>query len=131
MSNIKNLQMWKDICTDNRIYISKSLCGLKTTATYVPTNSIIDTKTIGFSPTDGNRLREILYGSHEKRMEAIGNFHPIAIPNGHYLLEIARSRDGMFLVLLLNQFLRLNYEPVTHAFIFEGDEANLVWRLFQ
>ena len=42
MANIKNLQMWNTICVDARISISKSLFGLHTTATYNPTNSVID-----------------------------------------------------------------------------------------
>ena len=42
MANIKNLQMWNTICTDARISISKSMLGLRTTATYIPSNSVID-----------------------------------------------------------------------------------------
>ena len=40
MANIKNLQMWNDICADARISISKSMLGLKTTATYIPTQRV-------------------------------------------------------------------------------------------
>ncbi len=45
MANIKQLQMWNSICADARISISKSLFGLRTTAVYNPTNSVIDAQT--------------------------------------------------------------------------------------
>ena len=46
MANIKTLQMWKDICADARISVSKSMLGRKTTAVYEPTQSVIDAYTI-------------------------------------------------------------------------------------
>lgn len=130
MANIKNLQMWKTICSDSRICISTSFFGLKTTATYLPTNSIIDAYTKEYSPQNGDRLKRILLSPHNNLEDAVGNFHPEAIPNGNYLLEICQSRDKQFAALLLLQYNHLCYEPVTEEIIFEGIEADLICRLF-
>ena len=130
MANIKNLQMWKDICADARIRISKSLFGLKATAVYEPTQSVIDVRTIEYTPQDGDRLRHILSAPREDLAEAIDGFRPKEVPNGNYLLEVARSRDGQFVALLLQQFTRMSYEPVTDTLFFEGDDASIISQLF-
>ena len=74
--NIKNQQMWNTICVDARINISKSLFGLRTTATYNPTNSVIDAKSFEYSPADGERLKRLLETPHDKLTAAIGDFRP-------------------------------------------------------
>ncbi|MBR6121237.1 MAG: hypothetical protein IKQ05_02455 [Prevotella sp.] len=130
MANIKNLQMWNDICADARISISKSMLGLKTTATYIPTQSVIDAHTVEYTPQDGDRIKRILESPVDELAKAIGDFRPQKVPNGNYLLEIARSRDGQFIVLLLQQFTLMNYEPVTKTLFFEGDEAKVISQLF-
>ena len=130
MANIKNLQMWKDICADARIRISKSLFGLKTTAVYEPTQSIIDIRTIEYTPQDGDRLYRILSAPREELAEVIDGFRPKEVPNGNYMLEVARSRDGQFVALLLQQFTRMSYEPVTGTLFFEGDDACIISQLF-
>ncbi len=130
MANIKNLQMWKDICADARIRISKSLFGLKTTAVYEPTQSIIDIRTIEYTPQDGDRLHRILSAPREELAEVIDGFRPKEVPNGNYMLEVARSRDGQFVALLLQQFTRMSYEPVTGTLFFEGDDARIISQLF-
>jgi len=47
-----------------------------------------------------------------------------------YMLEVACSRDGRFVALLLQQFARMSYEPVTDTLFFEGDDAQIVSQLF-
>ena len=130
MANIKNLQMWKDICKDPRVSISKSIWGLKTTATYVPTQSVIDAHIFEYSPEEGKRLRDIMETPVEEMAKSIGDFHPKEVSNGNYMLEVCLSRDGQFAVLLLKQFSRMNYEPVTETLFFEGDVAKAISRLF-
>ena len=130
MANIKNLQMWKDICADARIRISKSLFGLKATAVYKPTQSIIDVRTIEYTPQDGDCLRRILSAPREDLSNAIEGFRPKEVPNGNYMLEVACSRDGQFVALLLQQFTRMSYEPVTDTLFFEGNDAQLISQLF-
>jgi len=130
MANIKNLQMWNDICADARISISKSMLGLKTTAVYVPTQSVIDARTIEYTPQDGDRLRRILSSHKEDLAEAIDGFRPKEVPNGNYMLEVCRSRDGQFVALLLQQFTRMSYEPVTGTLFFEGADAQIISQLF-
>lgn len=130
MANIKNLQMWNDICADARISISKSMLGLKTTATYVPTQSVIDARTIEYTPQDGDQIRRILESSVNELAKAIGDFRPKEVPNGNYMLEVARSRDGQFVALLLQQFTRMSYEPVTKTLFFEGEAAKVISQLF-
>ena len=122
--------MWESICTDARIGISKSLFGLRTTATYRPTNSVIDAYTLEYSPEDGQRIRRILELPREKRAAAIGDFHPRTADYGNYMAEVGMSRDRAFLAVRLYQFQSLNYEAVTDALVFEGNEAATVARLF-
>lgn len=130
MANIKNLQMWNSICADARVSITKSLFGLRTTAFYAPTNSAIDAHTIELSPTDGEHVRRILNAPREDLAQSIGAFRPKPIVNGNYMAEVCVSRDGAFLAVLLQQFVRMGYEPVTDALIFEGDDARTVARMF-
>ena len=130
MANIKNLQMWNDICADARISISKSMLGLKTTATYVPTQSVIDARTIEYTPQDGDQIRRILESPVNELAKAIGDFRPKEVPNGNYMLEVVRSRDGQFAALLLQQFTRMSYEPVTKTLFFEGKAAKVISQLF-
>ena len=131
MANIKNLQMWNDICTDVRIQISKSLFGLKTTATYKPTNSIINVFTLEYSPQDGEHLRNILSAPRATLSSTIGEYRPKSIACGNYMLEVCRSRDDQFVCLLLSQYQNLEYKPVTDTLFFEGDEAKTICQLFQ
>lgn len=130
MANIKNMQMWKDVCADVRISIKTSMLGLKTTAVYVPTQSIIDARTIEYSPQDGDRLRRILSTQKEDLAKAINGFRPKEVSNGNYKLEIIRSRDGQFIALLLQQFLQMSYEPVTSTLFYEGADTQIISQLF-
>ena len=130
MANIKKLQMWKDICADARISVSKSMLGLKTTAVYVPTQCVIDAYTIEYTPQDGDRLYRILSANKEDLAKSIGEFRPKPVANGNYLLEVARSRDNHFVVLLLKQYKQLKYEPVTDTLLVEGVDAQTISQLF-
>ena len=155
MANIKNMQMWNSICADARISISKTLFGLRTTATFSPTNSVIDANTFEYSPADGERLKRILDTPRElmeqreqsragsdsaesrqkssnaqKLSAAIGDFRPKATVNGNYMAEVCASRDGAFLAVQLHQFTRMSYEPVTDVLLFEGDDARMMKQLF-
>ena len=129
MANIKNLQMWNDICADSRIGISKSLFGLKNNVTYVPTQSAIEARTLEFSPEDGEHLKSIIESTNDNIAKAIGNFRPKEVPNGNFLLEVAKSQDAQFVALLLQQFVQLSYEPVTKTLILEGDEAKAISKM--
>ena len=129
MANIKNLQMWNDICADSRISISKSLFGLKTNVIYVPTQSAIGARTLEYSPEDGERLKFIIENTNASMVKAIGNFRPKEVPNGNFLLEVAKSQDEKFVALLLQQFVQLSYEPVTKTLTFEGDEAKAISKM--
>jgi len=130
MANIKNLQMWNDICADARISIRKSFFGLRTTAVYRPTGSIIDARILEFSPADGNHLKQIFYTSGIELDRIIGDFRPKPISNGNYLAEVCTSRDGIFLAVRIYQYSQLNYNPVTDTLIFEGDDARTVGKMF-
>ena len=130
MANIKNLQMWDSICSDNRINIRKSLFGLRTTAVYGPTNSVIDVNTLEYSQEDGKRIKHILDMPQADVDKAIGDFHPKTVDYGNYLAEVCRSRDGRFLAVQLFQFVKLNYEPATEALVFEGEVAEALSKMF-
>lgn len=123
MANMKNLQMWKNICTKPQISINTSMFGLFTNIVYKPTGSKIGARILEFSSADGDQLKKILNSSDEDLAKAIGSFRPKQISNGNYLAEICSSADGAFLAIQLLKFSVLNYEPVTEALIFEGDDA--------
>ena len=122
--------MWKTICADARISVSKSLFGLHTTAVYNPTNSVIDASIIELSPADGELVKRILNSSRENLATTIGNFRTKPIDNGNFMVEVCTSRDGAFIAIQLHQFVRLSYEPVTDVHIFEGDEARVLKKIF-
>ncbi len=122
--------MWNTICADARISISKSLFGLRTTATYTPSNSVIDANTFEYSPADGERLKRLLDMPSEKLATSIGDFRPKPTVNGNYMAEVCISRDGAFLAVQLLQFTQLSYGPVTGVLVFEGDAARSVKQLF-
>ena len=122
--------MWNTICTDAHVSVSKSLFGLRTTATYKPTNSVIEARTIELSREDGERLKNILTGSHKNLAEAIGNFHPEQVSYGNFMAEVCASRDSAFVAVLLLQFQQLSYEAVTDVLIFEGEDAQAVKQMF-
>lgn len=130
MANIKNLQMWHTICSDARISIQKSWFGLSTSATYNKTNSLIAAHIFEYSPEDGEKLKTILESPRGQLDSAIGDFHPKKTVNGNYMVEVCVSQDGEFVAVLVNQFIRLGYEPVSDVLIFEGKEAQAVLRLF-
>jgi hypothetical protein len=130
MANIKHLQMWNTICTDARISVSKSLFGLRRAAVYNPTNSVIDVRTIKLSPSDGEHIKHILSTPREDLAQAIGDFRPKPVANGNYMAEVISSRDGAFLAVMLQQFVRMSYEPVTDVLVFEGDDARNIAKLF-
>lgn len=130
MANIKNLQMWKVICTNNHVSINKSLFGLRTTAVFKPTGSIIDARVMEFSPADGEQLMRILCSPSEDIPQTIGNFRPKPISNGNFLAEVCTSRDGNFLAVRLYQYSQLNYNASTGVLIFEGEDARVMKQLF-
>ena len=130
MANIKNLQMWENICADARIRINKSMFGLRTTAIYGPTNSVIDANTYEYSPEDGKHIKRILEMPQEKMAEAINDYQPKTTDYGNYLAEVCLSRDKHFLIVQLFQFMKLNYEPATEVLVFEDKAAEMLARLF-
>ena len=130
MANIKNPQMWNDICADGRVSVSKSLFGLRTTAVYNPTNSVLDASINEYSPADGDRMKRILESDRDNLEKAVANFRPQTVANGNYRAEVCASRDGAFLAVQLLQFIRMNYEPVTDVLIFEGADARVVKQMF-
>ena len=130
MANIKHLQMWNSICADARISVSKSLFGLRTAVIYTPTNSVIDARTVELSPADGEHVRRILSSPREDLAQVIGDFCPKPVANGNYMAEVCTSRDGAFAAILLHQFTRMSYEPVTEVVVFEGEDARTITKLF-
>ena len=105
--------MWNDICSDARIGISKRLLGLRTTAEYLPTHSIIDARVLQLSAADGAHLKHLLTLPMEEMVSGMANFRPQLTVNGNYLAELCCSRDGAFAAVQLRQFSQLSYEPVT------------------
>lgn len=130
MANIKNLQMWNNICSDARIGIKKTMFGLFSTVIYTPTGSPVDAVQLEYSHADGNRMNQILSTSSEEMAELMAEFRPKPQLNGNYLAEVCHSRDGVFLAVRLYQFSQLNYVPVSDVLVFEGEQARTVREMF-
>ena len=130
MTKIKNLQMWNNICGDNRISVKSSMLGMRTTATYMPTQSNIKATTLEYSPQMGDKIKQIIESPREMLNQTIGDFHPQTTVNGNYILEKLSSEDGQFTALLLLQFLNFSYKPVSEITIFEGKDAEAINRMF-
>lgn len=126
MAKINNLRMGKTICTDLRIGIRKSLFGLRTQITYIPTNSIVEVKKNEYNSADGARLLDIV----EKPEKPFDDFRPQPTANGNYIAEVCLSQDHNFLAVQLFHYMEMNYEPVTEVLIFENDKANQLSKLF-
>lgn len=130
MANIKKMQMWDTICADARVSVGKSLFGLRTTAVYNPTGSVIDARIVEFSPTEGERLKHILLSPADKLVKAAAAYRPRPTVNGNIVAQLCQSRDGAFVAVQLLQFTHLSYEPVTEVLLFEGAPAAVVIQLF-
>lgn len=121
MANIKSMRMWDTIRKDSRIQIKSSWLGLRTTVTFIPTQSSVEARKLEFSPTDGEQLLRIL--AAKDITQAIGDFHPVQTVNGNYMLEVCYTADGTYLALMLLQYRQMVYEPVTDVRFYEGSEV--------
>lgn len=130
MSNINELQMWNDICTDPRIRVRTEFFGIRTIVVYAPPQSVIYAETFEYDSQDGERLLYILTAPRKDLSKAIGNFRPMPISNGDYLLEVARSRDGRFAAFLLKRHQQQEYKAVTTTMIYEDEEAQTICQMF-
>ena len=129
MANINHLRMAKTICNDSRIRVSKSLFGLRTTITYLPTGSTVDAKTYEYTAADGDKLKSVLTLRGDKLAKAAADFHPHATANGNYKAEVCLSQDHVFCAIQLLRYSQLDYEPVTDVLFFADDEAQAISRL--
>ena len=131
MANIKNMQMGKTVCADERIAVSKSMLGLRTAVTYLPTNSVVDVKTLEYSAADGDKLKALLESGTDRIVKATADYRPQPTVNGNYMAEVCLSRDHAFAAVQLLRYIQMNYEPVTDVLFFDGDAARVVCQLFQ
>ena len=115
--------MWDSIRKDNRIVTKSSWLGLRTTALFAPTQSVIEARKIEYTPGDGERLLRILTGKRDAMLQSLSEFSAQPTVNGNYMLELCRSRDGSFAALQLSQFRQMIYEPVTDLIVLDGIEA--------
>lgn len=130
MSNIKNLRMGTTVCADRHVSIQTSFFGLCTKALYNVTGSVIDARSIELSRADGECLQHILEAPVESLAEMTVGVQLKKTVNGQYMAEVCTSRDGEFAAVMLMQFIRMSYEPVTDVTIYEGENARLVCRMF-
>lgn len=132
MANIKSLQMWSNICSDNRINVCKSFFGMMTTVKYAPTGSVIEAKRLKLSIPDGQRLHRILQATRDNLAKVAENFHINSIPNGNYMLEACVSQDASFAVMHLLQYKESDYEykPISEVVLYEGEEAKIINQIF-
>ncbi len=130
MANIKHLQMWKSICTNEHIDVCSTWFGLCTKVTYIPTGSVVEGRRMEISMEDGSRLKYALELPHDKLISAVSDFHPKEIPNGNYIVELCVSHDRQFCAVMLLQFVGMSYEPVSRIYICEGETAQFLSGIF-
>lgn len=123
MANFNKLWMAPTIRRDERIAIRKTMLGLCTRLTYLPTGSIMDVKQREYSRETGDRLRAIIDGEDCRFATALRQLNPQPTINGNYLLESVIARDHSMAVVQLLHFVNMNYEPVTEVLYYTGEQA--------
>ncbi|MDD7318309.1 MAG: hypothetical protein SOZ80_02765 [Prevotella sp.] len=127
MANINNMEMSKVIFANNNIAINKSFFGLKTSVSYIPTQSPVEAKQYEFSQETGRKIAGIMSASDDELKELVSKVGKIDKSDmGNMRVDICVSRDRQFIALHLFQYEGFSYSPITEPRIIEGETAKAV-----
>jgi hypothetical protein len=131
MENISKMEMANALFNKPYIKTDKKFFGFKTNVTYTRTNSPVVGICLDYSPTEGQKVKEIVEAPSndlEATIQRIG--HPKTSDNGNFRLNICYSKDCEFAVLQLQQFSGFEYHNVGGIRFAEGDEAHKLLAVF-
>lgn len=121
--------MAKAISSESCVQTRQVLFGLKTIATYVPTNSRIVEFHREYSIGTGGLILQLLetpIDELESFVSRIGFLKPC--DNGCYCLLVHYSKDHQFAAILMSKYVDFDYHPVGNIRFAQGDEAKTILR---
>ena len=131
MASINHLEMCNEVKALPQIQIKKTLFGLLTKITYVPTGSSIRVKQNEYNADAGVLLQNILSADGDKAVKLLQeeDIRPGVI--GSIRLDACLSDDHQFVALQLLRFSDLTYQPITKMKVYEGGVAEAFCKLFE
>lgn len=130
MASFKNMEIAPAVTAHEHIYVKQRFLGFSTKVYYKPTLSLVDCTRNYYTLSSGNEIQQFLlkFQSDPKCAEKT-HLSMHYDPNGNYSLEMCASRDGLFVALQLFRYSELSYNAVTDIKIYEGKEAELLYRV--
>lgn len=130
MTSIKHLEIAVAVSSHKDIIIKRSLLGLVQKAIYTPTNSPLTIIVHDYTPSEGERLKELLNLPLDKMEgELTSKDRPIPAPIGHFHLEACISEDRQFCALQLFRFVDFKYSPVFETRFYSGKDVETIYKL--
>ena len=131
MENISKMMMARAVFNKPYIKTEKKFFGFKTNVTYTKTNSPVVGICLDYSPTEGQKVKEIVEAS-PSALDAVvqKNGHPKTGDNGALPLKLSYSQDREFAALHLQQFSGFEYHNVGGIRFVERDEAHKLLTAF-
>lgn len=126
MANIKHLDMCADVMALPEIAVKKTCFGLKTTITYVPTNSPVKVKQGEYSAEMGKRWELLLNVEQDVALELLKKYNFIPTSIGNFRVDACISEDKQFAAIQLLHFADFDYQPATGVKIFKGKAAEAI-----
>lgn len=129
MPSFKDLEMAAAVSAYKNITVKKSWFSTK--AVYTPTLSPVKVIVREYSPAEGERLERLLDMPLDKMVADIQQKGvPQPVPVGHFRFEVCLSADHRFCALQLFRFGDFKYAPSCEPRFYEGDDVEVVARLF-
>ena len=131
MANINHLEVAEAFAKLLQIEIKKTLLGLKTNITYIPTRSKIHITQNEYDTNNGNALQQILRTDPKQVIQIIEKFNITKASIGNVRLDACISEDNQFAAVRLLSFVDLTYTPITEMKIFEGKNAEAIAKVIK
>lgn len=125
-----NMEIASAISANSDIKVTTSMFGLFEKAIYLPTNSKLKAFSADYTVADGNQLAEIMSKPFED-MKQYADRHGVvgSVAIGNVRVEACMSEDGLFVMYQWFRFVDFQYQPITPAICYTGDDVNIVRRL--
>ena len=124
MENISKMEMANALFSQIYIKTEKKFFGLMTKVTYTPTKSPVVGICLDYSPTEGEKVKEILAtpaSGLDAVLQKVGR--PATTTNGNFRLNLCYSQDHEFAALHLQQISGFEYHSVSEIRFAAGEEA--------
>ncbi|MBR1666782.1 MAG: hypothetical protein IJ693_00740 [Bacteroidaceae bacterium] len=132
MASFKNMEIAPAVTAHENIYVRQGFLGFNTKIYYKPTLSLVDCTRNYYALSSGNEIQQFLLKfQNNPTIAEKTQLRFIHDPNGNYCLEMCASSDGQFVALQLFRYSDLAYNAVTDIKIYEGKEAELLYRVLR